>query len=234
MIKLLSALLLTGKLSTVLLTGGTMLISLVTYAWVFGWTYAAGFIALLFAHEMGHYLAARQRGLEVGAPCFIPFVGAWINLKEQPLNAETEAYVGIAGPIVGTLAAFACFLWGTYAQSPTLIAIAYAGFMLNLFNLIPVSPLDGGRIMAAISPRVWYVGYPLLIALYFWQPSPMLIVIAVMAAPALFNYHRHRAAMDATYYALPSNTRIGYAMQYLILTTFLALAAHELHGQLPR
>ena len=89
MIKLLSALLLTGKLSKVLLTGGTMLLSLVTYAWVFGWMYAAGFIALLFAHEMGHYIAARQRGLNVGAPCFIPFVGAWINLKEQPLNAET-------------------------------------------------------------------------------------------------------------------------------------------------
>ena len=96
--KFLTMLLLTGKLSKVMLTGGTMLLSLVTYAWVFGWRYAAGLVGLLFAHEMGHYLAARHRGLDVGAPCFIPFVGAWINLKEQPMDAETEAFVALADP----------------------------------------------------------------------------------------------------------------------------------------
>src|SRR5216684_5102413 len=86
-----------GKLAT---TGGTMLLSLVVYATIWGWRCAAGFIALLFAHEMGHYVAARQRGLNVGAPMFIPFVGAWIELKQQPVNVETEAYVAIAGPLV--------------------------------------------------------------------------------------------------------------------------------------
>src|SRR5262249_52708757 len=72
-----------GKLAT---TGGTMLLSLAVYATIWGWPYAAGFIALMFAHEMGHYVAARQCGINVGAPAFIPFVGAWINLKEQPRN----------------------------------------------------------------------------------------------------------------------------------------------------
>ncbi|WP_409997699.1 site-2 protease family protein [Bradyrhizobium sp. SZCCHNRI3043] len=87
------------------MSGGTMLLSLVVYAGIWGWRYAAGFIALLFAHEMGHYIAARQRGLDVGAPAFIPFVGAWIALKEQPVDVETEAYVALAGPLVGTAAA---------------------------------------------------------------------------------------------------------------------------------
>lgn len=230
--KLLTMLLLTGKFSKVLLTGGTMFLSIVVYSWTFGWRYAVGLVGLIFAHEMGHFLAARQRNLNVGTPCFIPFVGAWINLKEQPMDAETEAYVGIAGPMVGTAASFVCYLVGREYSNPLLIAISYSGFFLNLFNLIPVSPLDGGRIMAAISPRIWFVGYPLLVALYFWRPSPMLIMIAVIAAPQLWAVFRNRSIMDGAYYQVPSNVRYGYAVQYLILTGFLAITSFELHNQL--
>ena len=91
MIKALMLLLGAGKFGKVLLTSGTMLLSVVSYAFFFGWPYAAGFVLLIFVHEMGHYIAARQRGLEVGAPTFIPFVGAWIELKDLPHDAETEA-----------------------------------------------------------------------------------------------------------------------------------------------
>ena len=231
--KVLALLLMTGKMGKFLLTGGTMLVSLVAYSWIFGWKYALGFIALLFTHEMGHYLAARQRNLDVGAPCFIPFVGAWINLKEQPLSAETEAYIGIAGPMAGSAAAFVCFLYGREVGSNLFLAIAYSGFMLNLFNLIPLSPLDGGRIMSAISPKLWLVGIPMLGALYFWRPSPMLIVIGIMAAPQLLALFRARGQLNSAYYQVPLNIRAGYAMQYLILTGFLAVASFELHAQLP-
>jgi Zn-dependent protease len=136
-----------GKLATI---GGTMLLSLAVYATIWGWPYAAGFVALMFAHEMGHFVAARQRGLDVGAPTFIPFVGAWINLRDQPHDVETEAYVAVAGPLVGTAAAVAVYLWGRSTDSGLLLAIAYAGLFLNLFNLLPLSPLDGGRITAII------------------------------------------------------------------------------------
>jgi len=91
MIKTLLLLLKFGKLGKVLLTSGTMLISVIAYSWVFGWPYAAGFVALIFIHEMGHYIAARQQGLEVGAPTFVPFLGAWIDMKQMPRNAEVEA-----------------------------------------------------------------------------------------------------------------------------------------------
>ena len=150
--KLLILLFSAGKLGKMLTTGGTMIISIVAYSWIFGWPYAVGFVLLIFCHEMGHYLAAKQRGLNVGAPTFIPFVGAWIELKDQPLNVETEAYVGFAGPIVGSVAALACFVLAREYNSQLLLALAYSGFMLNLFNLIPISPLDGGRITAIISP----------------------------------------------------------------------------------
>src|SRR6478672_11156661 len=94
-----------AKLGKLFLTSGTMLLSVFAYSWVFGWPYAVGFVALILVHEMGHFVAARKRGLDVGAPTFIPFVGAWIQLKEMPHDAETEAYIGISGPIAGSVAA---------------------------------------------------------------------------------------------------------------------------------
>jgi Zn-dependent protease len=153
--KLLVALFAAGKLGKLLTTGGTMLLSMLAYSLVYGWRYAVGFVLLIFFHEMGHYLAARQRGLNVGVPTFIPFVGAWIQLKEMPHDVETEAYVGFAGPLAGTIAALACYWLARETGSGLLLALSYSGFMLNLFNLIPISPLDGGRITAIISPKVW-------------------------------------------------------------------------------
>ena len=108
--KAILALLLTGKIGQVITSGGSMLLSVFAYAWVYGWNYAVGIVAMLFAHESGHYIAAKKRGMNVGAPTFIPFVGAWIELKDQPMDAETEAFVGIAGPMLGSAAAFICYM----------------------------------------------------------------------------------------------------------------------------
>src|SRR5262245_48785269 len=109
MIKTLLLLLSAAKLGKILILSGTMLLSVFAYAWLFGWWYAVGFVTLILVHEMGHYVAARQRGLDVGLPTFIPFVGAWVQMKDLPRNAETEAYVGMAGPLAGTLGALACY-----------------------------------------------------------------------------------------------------------------------------
>src|SRR5215472_8738808 len=114
-----------------------MLLSVLAYALVFGWRYAVGFVALIFVHEMGHFMAARQRGLDVGAPTFIPFVGAWIALKDEPHDAEMEAYIGVAGPLAVTAGALLCYLVARSQDSSLLLAVSYAGFFLNLFNLIP-------------------------------------------------------------------------------------------------
>jgi Zn-dependent protease len=234
-VKLLLSLLAAGKLGKVLLSGGSMLLSLVTYAFLFGWRYAAGFVALIFAHEMGHFLAARQRGLEVGLPTFIPFVGAWIQLKEQPMDAETEAYVGIAGPMLGSAAAFVCYLVAQNEGSKLLMALAYAGFVLNLFNLIPLSPLDGGRIVSVISPRIWLVGVPILVAVFFWSPSPLLVIIAILAAPQVWAALTSRgAAAGAAYYRASASVRFSYGAQYLALAAFLAVMAYEVHEGLQR
>lgn len=220
-----------GKLAA---TGGTMLLSIAVYALAFGWRYAAGFIALIFVHELGHYIAARQRGLSVGAPIFVPFVGAYITLKDQPHDVETEAYVAIAGPIVGAFGAFAAYYLARSEDSVLLLAISYAGFFLNLFNLLPISPLDGGRITAIVSPRIWLLGAPLMVAAFLCYPSPMFVLIAIAAYPKVrqaWNYDP-RSAQNLAYYQVATKTRVEYALLYLTLTLVLAAMTYSVHGLL--
>jgi Zn-dependent protease len=178
---------------------------------------------------MGHFLAARRRSLAVGLPTFIPFVGAWIQLKEQPLDAETEAFVGIAGPMLGSGAAVLCYILARDLGSGLLMALAYAGFVLNLFNLIPLLPLDGGRIVSVVSPRLWFWGVPILVGLFFWVPSPMLVLIAVLALPQLWKAFQDRSITDSAYYRVAPAIRLEYAAQYLALSGFLAIMAFVAH-----
>jgi Zn-dependent protease len=225
-----------GKLAT---TGGTMLLSLAVYATIWGWRYAAGFVGLILVHEMGHYVAARQCGLNVGAPTFIPFVGAWIALKEQPHNAEVEAYVAMAGPLIGTIGALATYLAGRQLGSNVLLAIAYAGLFLNLFNLLPLSPLDGGRITAVISPRIWLIGAPLMLAITLYRPSPVLIMICIFSLPQIMRAWKYdpTAPENVAYYGVAAQTKLEYGAAYLALTGFLAVMTYELHemlGAMPR
>ncbi|GAB2895157.1 hypothetical protein GCM10027093_33270 [Paraburkholderia jirisanensis] len=234
MTKLLILLLGGLKLGKVLTTTGTMLLSMAAYALFYGWRFAAGFVLLLFVHEGGHYLAARRRGLDVGAPTFVPFVGAWIQLKQLPHDAETEAYVGLAGPFAGTLGALACYFAARRFDSSLLLALSYSGFFLNLFNMIPLSPFDGGRITAVLSPRIWFAGVPVLVALFAWHPSPLLIVMAILALPQLQRAWRYNPALpeNARYYGVPLQVKMTYAFYYLALLAFLAMMTFGVHDML--
>ena len=234
MLKVLLLLFKGAKFGPILLTCGTMILSIWVYATMFGWQYAVGFVGLIFVHEMGHYLAAKQRGLNVGAPTFIPFVGAWIDMKDKPHNVETEAYVGLAGPFTGTLGALACYYIGRSYDSQLFMALAYAGFIINLFNLIPMSPLDGGRVTAVLSPRIWLLGAPIMVALFFWIRSPLLIFIGIMAWPQLRRAFRYdpKDPANAAYYTISAEHRLFYTVYSLALTGFLALMAYDLHTEL--
>ncbi len=234
MLKLFAILFGALKFGKIAMTGGTMLLALAVYSSIYGWRYAAGFVLLIFAHEMGHYLAAKQRGLNVGAPTFIPFVGAWIQLKEQPMNVETEAYVAAAGPFVGSIAATAVYFWARDSGSGLLLAIAYSGFFLNFFNLLPISPLDGGRITAILSPRIWLLGAPMMLALMLYKPSPLLFLIAIMAVPSLrkaWNYDA-KAPENVAYYGVSTELKVEYGVFYLGLAAFLAIMTESVYGML--
>ena len=122
---------------------------------------------LLLVHEMGHVIALRREGIKASAPMFIPFMGAVITSRSLGDNALAEARVGLAGPVLGSIGAAACIVIWHATGNDIWRALAFTGFLLNLFNLLPVVPLDGGRAMAAMAPWMWFVGFAALIPLVF-------------------------------------------------------------------
>ena len=236
MIKLLLMLFKFAKLGPLLKSAGFMALSVGVYALLFGWWYAVGIVLLLLAHEMGHYVAARRLGMNVGLPTFIPFVGAWIELKDQPLSVAQEAQIAFAGPFVGTVAAVGVLAWALEQHSTLLMALAYTGFFLNLFNLIPVTPFDGGRIVAILSPKIWFVGVPLLAGAFMLSPSPMFLMILILLAPTIFASLQAAWRGDVPehnprYYEVPMDARIRYASYYLLLLGFLCVMTFRTHQQ---
>jgi Zn-dependent protease len=173
-------------LPVLLKTGGTMLFSMWAYALKWGWLYAVGFVLLILVHECGHLIVARFFGLKVGAPVFLPFFGAFIALKEAPEDAWIEAWVGIGGPLLGTVGAVVCEGLFLATGNPLFRALAYSGFFLNLFNLAPIGMLDGGRIVTALSPWLWLVGAAVIAGLIVLHPNFLLVLILIMSVPRLW------------------------------------------------
>lgn len=210
------------KLGKFLTTGLTMVLSIAAYATVFGAKYAIGFVLLILIHELGHGAAMRLHGIPAGAPVFIPFFGAAIAMKARPRDARVEAEVGIAGPIAGGLASAACLGLGSLMQSPLLVALAHTGFFLNLFNLLPLSPMDGGRVVAALSRWLWIVGLAIAIPLAFLWSSPILILVIVLGAVRLWREWK-TPPEQASYYAIPKNARLVIGSLYFALLALLSL-----------
>ncbi len=218
-----------------LTTAGTALVSVAAYSLFFGWTFAVGFVVLLFVHEMGHVLQLRREGIKASAPMFIPFLGAVVMMRQMPDDALAEARVGLAGPVLGTLGAAVCLAIGEAAGSDFFLALAYIGFFLNLFNLLPIVPLDGGRAMAAMAPWAWFAGFGLLVALELLFPSPILLIIAIFSGYELYRRWQMRksgSVEQAAYYRVSKRNRALVAAVYLGLILVLALgmdATHILH-----
>ena len=205
-------------------TSASMLVSVAAYSLFWGWKFALGFVLLLLVHELGHYLEAKRQGLNVSAPMFIPFLGAAILLRENPLNAWREALVAIAGPVIGSLGAAVVWLVGEQQNSEFLLALAFTGFLVNLFNLIPVVPLDGGRIAAAIHPYIWVLGFVGLIALLFLAPNPLLIIIVFVVGLELWRRWQERGtAATERYYEVKPWQRVVTAVAYFALAGLLVL-----------
>ena len=207
----------------VITTGGTMLVSIAAYAWFWGLPFAIGFVLLIFVHELGHVLELRRQGIPASAPLFIPFLGAVIGMKQLPDDAWKEARVALAGPILGSVGAAACWIAGEATGSELLIGLAFVGFFLNLFNLIPIVPLDGGRAAGALHPVFWFVGLLMMLALVVLRPNPILILIVIIGGLDLWRRWRERGENEH-YYDLPVRQRVTVGIVYLGLVAVLALA----------
>jgi Zn-dependent protease len=209
-------------------TSATMLVSIGAYALIWGWTFAVGFVLLLLLHEMGHVIQLRREGIEASAPMFIPFLGAVIAAKSMGDDAAAEARVGLAGPVLGSIAALVPLAIWLVTGNEFWQALAYVGFLINLFNLLPVLPLDGGRAMAALSPWVWVAGFAGLIALTVFFPNPILLLVLLFGGLESWRRWKSRNTPESrAYHDIPGRTRAMVALTYLGLAALLAVGVYE-------
>ena len=215
-LKFIVPLLKVAKLGTLV----SMVVAVWAYALFWGLPFAIGFVLLIFVHEMGHALVMQRLGIRAGAPVFIPFVGAVIAMKSLPKNAWVEALVGIGGPVLGSAGAAVCLLIAWATDEPFWYGLAYTGFLINLFNLLPVSPLDGGRIVGVISRWLWAVGYAAGIGVFLITYSPILFLILLLG---LFTLGSTLRGPRKGYFDAPTSQRVAMGVAYFGLIVLLAL-----------
>ncbi len=193
----------------VLITGGSMFVSMWAYAQLFGWPFAVGIVLLIFIHEFGHAFAGYLRGKPFGMMVFIPLMGAFVTLKRGGSNLAEAAFIGIMGPVFGTLGGLACL--GIHLIYPSLfwLALAYWNFSINLFNLTPMAPLDGGWIVPVFSPKLLAAGVVLLFILA--PRNPLIWVLAFLSIPRIISAWKAKPAEDP-YYRVQPIDRLRYGI----------------------
>jgi len=228
-----------GKVALLLLTKAkflttslSMLVSIAAYSLIWGWKFAAGFVALLFVHEMGHYIQMRREGVQPSWMLFVPFLGAAVGARSLGGSALAEARVGLAGPVLGTLGSLATA--GIYLATGDDFwrALAFVGFFLNLFNLLPVLPLDGGRAMAAMAPWMWGVGFAALLALLIVAPNPILIFVLLIGGMETWRrYRMRRSGLEGneSYYRVKPAHRLAVGVVYVGLLVLLGVGMDLTH-----
>lgn len=165
--------------------GGSFFISLFFYALFWGWKFGLVFVLMILAHEMGHYVTIRNYGLPARLPMFVPFFGAY-TVGGVPASLEQDAYIALAGPLTGLGVSAICFGYGYATHDPFWYVAANVGAFINLFNMIPALPFDGGRVAGALSPALWVVGFALFLVLSFALHVPLFFVFlfALLALPS--------------------------------------------------
>lgn len=212
--------------TAILKTGISMAVSIFVYQFSFGWAIAIGFVLLIFVHELGHVIANLHYRLAASAPLFIPYLGAVINLRQNPPNARVEAIVGIAGPVAGAMASLAAFGYFLATGSEAALILSWFGFTMNLFNLLPVPPLDGGRVAAAISPWIWVIGLAVMGGMLWEEVTSrggpgVLLLVLVFALPRIFKTLKP-SGRAGPYYAIGRRASFAIAAAYLALLCLLA------------
>ncbi len=209
-----------AKLAKPMITFVTMSFSAIAYAFWLGPWFSIGFVLMILIHELGHVAALKMRGFPASAPVFIPFVGAVIYAPKMD-NRDDEAFVGIGGPVLGTLAALCT--WGIWYNLPNktsdgaviLLMVSYTGLFLNLFNMIPLRPLDGGRVTQAIGSWFRYIGVAALAGLTILVKEPVMLMIWILVLPDVTMLTlKIRAALSVLFWiGMVSLMLLGYSTQ---------------------
>jgi Zn-dependent protease len=210
----------------------SMVISTLAYVPLFGWTHAVGMVGLIFVHECGHALVLHKFGVPFKPMVFVPFMGAVISAGPMR-NAYEDALVAFGGPVLGSAAALGVGMVGVATDSQQLMALADFGYMVNLFNLLPVGMMDGGRIAGAVSPYLGVAGVGVMGAMIYngmvYNPLVYLLTLAgtYTTAARLFGWSEYGEPHMKNYYKIPGSQQAGIAAGYLTLAVALVLAMRE-------
>jgi Zn-dependent protease len=209
-------------------TAVTMAVSIWAYAQLWGWWFAAGLVGLLFVHELGHAGVMAAKGLRTSPIVFLPGLGAFIALKDQFLDARVEAETGWGGPALGALGTGACYLVWALTGHDFWLNLTFVGCVINLLNLLPVSPLDGGRIVTAISPWLWLPGLLAAGALGYLMRNPLLALIATLGlVRAVREVQARLRGQDRAYFDVLPADRMRIAGAYFGLAAGLGWLTHH-------
>lgn len=196
------------------------------WLWTNSWVLGVGIVALLFVHEMGHFIVIRAKGLPASLPVFIPLLGAYVTMRQAPRNVRDEAEIALAGPIAGGLAGLGCLALYQVTGEPMLITLAYLTFFINLLNLVPISPLDGGRIVGAISRWLWPLGLAAVCVAYFYNPQNwVLLLVAVFGFAQTIGRFATTRSRDPYY-------KISFLARLYVTTLYFGLAGALVLGML--
>lgn len=200
--------------------GGSIVATVAAYAMTkYPFRLVIGFVLITLVHEIGHAVVIRAKGLRAGYMVFIPFVGGAVTMKDQARTAYDDAQIGLAGPIAGTFASLVALQIFKWTDHPLYLLIALAGFILNLFNLLPIGPLDGGRVSAAVTKWMWVIGGGILTYKAISQPNALLILVLVLS---LFQvYASILREKEDKYYEVTGAQRAAIAVAYFSLVIFL-------------
>lgn len=202
------------------IAGGSIVVTIAAYATQFPLAVVVGFVVITLIHEIGHAVAIRAKGLRTGFMVFVPFIGGAVTLRDQPRTVYDDAQIGLAGPFAGTLASLVCLQIYKWTADPLWLLIAFMGFAINLFNLLPIGMLDGGRISAAVTKWMWVFGGGVIVWKVIDQPNPLIILIAVLAAFQVYA-SLEREKNDRRFYEIAPMQRAAIAVLYFGLVIFL-------------
>ena len=216
-----------GKLKFLLIFKGvfitliSMAVSIWAYSTRFGLAFGIGIVLLIFIHESGHAIGGMIRGIKPGLMVFIPFMGAFVTLKGHGQDLEQDAFIGIMGPVFGTLGGVACLAIFFATQNQFWLGLAYFDFFINLFNLAPAAPLDGGWIAPLFSPKLLALGVVLMV--YFGLQNPLILILGLMSIPRVIHAWKADPATQP-YYRVSAAAKWKFGLAYIGLAAFLAFA----------
>jgi Zn-dependent protease len=210
---------------------GSLAVSIAAYASLYGWKFGVGLAALILVHELGHVVALRLRGIRAGALVFVPLLGAFTSWRSVQRSPYLDAETALAGPLAGTAGALAMGYVAHLTGSDLLRSLAFTGLLLNLFNLVPALPLDGGRVAGAVHPAVWVFGWLTVLGIEIYRPNPILAIVLLFGGHELYQQWRRPDRTTAPNPGLVLTERRRISTAYAVLAVVILLGMHATYAQ---